>query len=221
MKILFQGDSLTDAGRSREETRPNVHLGNGYVNMIAGRLIAENPGAGYEIYNRGINGHRVADLYARWIEDALNPEYDVLSILCGINDVGFGLRLNCGSSAERFEMIYDLMLTEVRQTHPEAKLVMVEPFIFKMKYPDGPRGFDIYEGWETWSGEIRKRGAAARRLAQKHGALYVEMFDLFEQLSAGYGPETFSLDCIHLTPAGNAVLAGRWIEEVRKAGYID
>lgn len=220
MKILFQGDSLTDTGRKRDETRPNVNLGNGYVNMIAGQLIAENPGAGYEIYNKGINGNRVADLYARWIEDTLNPEYDLLSILMGVNDVGFGLRLNCGSSAPRFERIYDMMLSEVKETHPQAKIVIVEPFIFKMKYPDGPRGFDIYEGWETWSSEIRKRGAAARRLSEKHGALFIEMFDEFEALSAKYAPEIFSLDCIHLTPAGNAILAKRWIEAVKAAKYI-
>ena len=220
MKILFQGDSLTDAGRRRDETRPNVGLGNGYVNMIAGQLIAENPGAGIEIYNRGVSGNRIADLYARWIEDALNPEYDLLSILMGVNDVGFGLRLNCGSSAERFEKIYDMALSEVRETHPDAQIVIVEPFIFKMKYPDGPRGFDIYEGWETWRSEVRKRGAAARRLAEKHGALFIELFDRFEELSGAYSPETFSMDCIHLTPAGNAVLAKTWIEEVKKAGYI-
>lgn len=220
MKILFQGDSLTDSGRSRNETKPNSGLGSGYVSMICGELISSDPGAGYEVYNRGIGGNRVADAYARWIEDALNPEYDMLSILLGVNDVGFGLRLNCGSDEARFEKIYDAMLCEVRQTHPEAKIVIVEPFIFKMKHEDGPRGCDVYEDWETWSSEVRKRGAAAKRLAEKHGALFIETFDEFEALSAAYAPELFSVDCIHLTPAGNALLAKKWIAEVKKAGWI-
>lgn len=220
MKILFQGDSLTDCGRARDNDKANVHLGNGYVNMICGELVASNPQAGYEVYNRGIGGNRIADLYARWIEDALNPEYDLLSMLCGVNDVGFGLRLNCGSDAERFEDIYDRMLGEVKKTHPEARLLLVEPFLFRMPHQDGPRGDDINRDWDIWSREIRKRGAATERLARKYGAVFLPMFDHFEALSAQFGPQTYSIDCIHLTPAGNHVLARRWIDAARENGLI-
>ena len=46
------------------------------------------------------------------------------------------------------------------------------------------------------------------------------MFDHFETLSARFGPETYSLDCIHLTPAGNHVLARRWLEAAREHAMI-
>lgn len=220
MKIWFLGDSLTDSGRNREEKRPNVHLGNGYVNMICGQLIASRPDAGYEIYNRGINGNRICDLYARWLEDAVNPQYDLLSILAGVNDVGFSRRLNCGSDAERFEFIYDRMLAEVTRSHPSAHVMLVEPFLFRFPYLDGARGDDIYRDWDAWSHEIRLRGEVARRLAKKHDALFVPMFDHFLALSEQYGAQTFSLDCIHLTPAGNYVLAQRWMEAARAHGFL-
>ena len=220
MKILFQGDSLTDCGRARDIDQPNKRLGDGYVNMICGELVGGDPEGGYEIYNRAVSGNRIADMYARWIEDALNPEYDLLSILCGVNDVGFSLRLNRGSDAERFEFIYDRMLGEVRETHPKTRVMLIEPFLFRFPYQDGPRGDDINRDWEIWSGELRKRGAAARRLAKKHGALFVPMFDHFETLSARFGPETYSMDCIHLTPAGNYVLARRWLEAAREHAMI-
>ena len=38
MRILFQGDSITDAGRDKEAKEPNVGLGVGYVNMIYEKL---------------------------------------------------------------------------------------------------------------------------------------------------------------------------------------
>lgn len=220
MKILFQGDSLTDAGRDREEMRPNRNLGSGYVNMICGRLVGEDPGAGYEIYNRGINGNRVSDLYGRWIEDGLKPAYDVLSILCGINDVGFGLRMQQGSDPVRFEFIYDRMLQEVREARPAAKLVLVEPFVVRMKYMDGTYGEDVDRDWDVWQREVRARGSVVRKLAEKYGAVFVPMMDLLEELCAAYPAEVFSVDCIHLTPAGNDLLARQWLKCVRAAGVL-
>ena len=40
-KILFQGDSITDSGRNREE---NLSLGHGYATRVAGKLGFEAPG---------------------------------------------------------------------------------------------------------------------------------------------------------------------------------
>ena len=42
MNILFQGDSVTDAGRGRDVTAPNTALGQGYATMVAGRLRAKS-----------------------------------------------------------------------------------------------------------------------------------------------------------------------------------
>lgn len=108
--ILFQGDSITSAGRNRTDAPMNYSLGDGYVTMIAGELMSNHPEI--DILNRGVGGNRIADMYGRWQEDTLNIDYNVLSILCGINDVGFKLRLGRGSDKDRFEFLYDRMLFE-------------------------------------------------------------------------------------------------------------
>ncbi len=220
MKILFQGDSITDTGRSRDEKKPNIHLGNGYVSMIAGQLIAENPDAGYEIYNRGVSGNRIGDTYARWLEDAVRMDFDLLSILSGVNDVGFHLRMNRGSDPDRFESIYDLMLKEAVESHPNARIILVEPFIFRFPIEPGMASEDICRDWDLWKREIHARGDRVEKLAKKYGALFVPMFDHFESLCAKHDPRLFSLDCIHLTPAGNHILAQRWLETARRYCYI-
>lgn len=66
--ILFQGDSITDAGRNRDNPS---NMGQGYPNFVAGRLGLQKPGM-YEFYNRGISGNRIVDLYARMKSDILN-----------------------------------------------------------------------------------------------------------------------------------------------------
>ncbi len=82
--ILFQGDSITDAGRDRDN--PDS-LGNGYVHFIAARLAADLPAFGLRFVNRGISGNRSADLVKRRHEDCLAIRPSILSIMTGINDV--------------------------------------------------------------------------------------------------------------------------------------
>jgi len=50
--ILFQGDSITDSGWSREEVNPNSQLGKGYVALAAPRLLRDYPEKNLSIYNR-------------------------------------------------------------------------------------------------------------------------------------------------------------------------
>lgn len=40
LKILFQGDSLTDCGRDKTGHNPVQAYGYGYVNLIASKLLA-------------------------------------------------------------------------------------------------------------------------------------------------------------------------------------
>lgn len=219
-KLLFQGDSLTDSCRDKEgkEKDTNKRLGVGYVNMVAAYLMSENPEICAD--NRGVNGNRIMDLYARWIEDTLNEEFDLLSILCGINDVGFQLRLNRGADAEKFRFIYDRMLYEVRRKRPQAKLVLCEPFLFRLKAEELEYGTDIIENWDTWHGEIRERARVVDELAEKYGALLVPSCSLFEKACERAPGKHWSPDGIHLTPAGNALLAREWLRCVKGAGYV-
>ena len=208
MKILFQGDSITDAGRNRAETCPNMGLGCGYVNLIASRLTCDRDDI--EIYNRGVSGDRIGDTYHRWLEDMKNVEFDVISIMSGINDTGFGLRMGKGSDIDRYEFIYDRMLFEVKESHPDCRIILVQPFLFKVQ--DENNANDIWEGWDTWCGEIEERGRITEKLAQKYGALYIPMFDYFKEAQKKFPPVHWSLDCIHPTPAGHEFFARKWLE---------
>lgn len=208
MKILFQGDSLTDSGRDKKITEPNLGLGMGYVNLIAARLTCDNPET--LVYNRGVSGNRICDMYSRWIEDTLNIDFDILSVLNGINDIGFQLRMGMGADKEKYRFVYDRMLSEAKEAHPDSKLVILEPFLVRKHL--GEDGGDIYNDWDIWHKEISERGEVCRELAEKHGAIFVPLADKFAALSEKYGPEVWSVDCIHPTPAGHEVIARSWID---------
>ena len=77
--------------------------------MASARLLADFPQAGWQIYNRGISGNRVVDLYARWKIDALNIRPDILSILIGVNDTWHECNQN-GVEVPRYDKFYRMLL---------------------------------------------------------------------------------------------------------------
>lgn len=211
LRLLFQGDSLTDCGRDKTFNGYNDNLGNGYVNLIASRLLLDRPDA--QIYNRGVSGDRIADMYSRWIEDAINIPFNVISILNGINDIGFKLRQNKGADVKKFEFVYDRILYETKESHPDCDIILCQPFLIKRVYE---KENDIYENWDIWNREIAERGEVVRMLAKKYNAVFVEIKPEIEKALKKAPPEHWSKDCIHLTPAGNELLARTWIEATKE-----
>ncbi len=86
--ILFQGDSITDAGRDKKNEWANNgrSFGTGYAYNIASWMLEELAAKNLTIYNRGISGNKVYQLADRWDKDCLDLKPNVLSILIGVND---------------------------------------------------------------------------------------------------------------------------------------
>ena len=77
--ILFQGDSITDAGRTGSPD-PDSSLGSGYPFFIANLLNATYPDWNLSFINRGVSGNRTLEMSARWEKDCLNLKPDLLSV---------------------------------------------------------------------------------------------------------------------------------------------
>src|SRR2546423_4675362 len=104
--VLFQGDSITDAGRSRERAgiaNEQAPMGNGYAWLAAAGLLVERPNLQLKIYNRGISGNKVYQLAERWEEDCLKLQPNVLSILIGVNDIWHKLDGKYNGTVEVYE----------------------------------------------------------------------------------------------------------------------
>lgn len=207
--ILFQGDSITDANRDREGKDKNRILGDGYVNFLGASLMCDYPGI--QIKNTAIAGNRISDLYGRWIEDTLNIDFDMISILCGVNDIGYSLRLNMGADAEKFEFVFDRMLQEVKQAKPQAKIVLCEPFLLKLDINEAGNAADIVENWEIWNKHMLERRAIVKALSEKYKTIFVPFGSMFEEALKKAPAIHWSPDGIHLTMAGNELMAREWL----------
>ena len=85
-RIVFAGDSVTDAGKTGTTGQRYEGLGKGYVSVLDAILAVAYPDKDYFIYNMGISGNNILHLRDRWDEIMdINP--DRLFIFIGINDV--------------------------------------------------------------------------------------------------------------------------------------
>lgn len=210
--ILFQGDSITDGLREKNRDRAwdlNHQMGHGYAFLVNARWGAQYPERRFAFINRGISGNRIADLYGRWQEDAVNLRPDVLSILVGINDVGFTMWEQSGSGPERFGRIYQLLLDEARAANPALLMVLMEPFVM----PVGDRK-DTYQDWLSL---LRPLQEQTRLIAERNGAIFIPLQERFERLCQVREASYWVWDGIHPTVSGHQVIADAWMEAVGPA----
>ena len=201
--ILFQGDSITDAGRTKDdELPPNEGLGIGYPFMVMSYLRSKFPQQS-DVYNKGISGHRVVDLYARWKKDCLNLKPDVLSILIGVNDTWHEFSRANGVEVPRYERIYREMLQWTVDTLPNIKLILLEPFVLP---------FGAVNPAAEWQAEINERREVVARLAKEFNAVLLRTQDLFDEALKTAPQEYWLKDGVHPTSAGHALMADAWIK---------
>lgn len=207
--LLFQGDSITDAGRQRGggPNRPNG-LGSGYATLAASALLNEQPTRNWYCYNRGVGGDKVNDLAARWKEDCLALEPDVLSILVGINDLWYTLSGDDDGSPERYEEQYRTLIDRTCTALPDVTLLIGEPFFL-------PGGSSVSESWRA---ALEPYQAAAHRITTDYSATWIPYQSAFDDaLEDAPGPY-WAEDGVHPTPAGHYRMAQAWLTAFRNRG---
>ena len=194
MRILFQGDSITDGNRGRSAD-PNHILGHGYVFIIAAKYGAAFPELMLDFMNRGVSGNTALDLEARWQQETLDLKPDLLSIMVGVNDDAQGVPL------DRFEQAYANLLAQARASNPKLKLVLCAPFVKHTgQAPDS----------------IRRRQEIVARLAKRFGAALVRFQPVFDEALQRAPADYWIWDTVHPTYRGHQLMADEWERVVRR-----
>jgi lysophospholipase L1-like esterase len=205
--ILFQGDSIIDGNRIRDNDWNHV-MGHGYAYLIASRLWYDYTDKNLMFHNRGVSGNRVGDLDARWQQDTLDLKPDVLSILIGVNDVLAIVKNSDPDSIETFEETYKKIIDKTLDALPRTQTVLCEPFIL-------PLGW-INDKIEICQTEILKRQQIVRKFAETGHTTFIELQEPFEEACQKAPANYWIWDGVHPMPAGHELIARRWIKEVRK-----
>ncbi len=211
MKILFQGDSVTDAGRNYDEKSAFNTYGQGYANLVASTLQLERPGE-LEFVNRAVSGNRVVDLYARWRKDCVRLQPDLVSIMIGVNDVWHEFHpVGNGVPTPRFERILRMLISETQEEVPGVKFMLLEPFV--------THGGAVDDKFDAFYADVRDHVDALRRVAEEFGVPVVPLQAAFDEAVKLAPPDYWTIDGVHPTSAGHALIAKNWIGCFRK--YFD
>ncbi len=201
--ILFQGDSITDAGRKKDDPLVNSQpaLGNGYAWLAAAQLLVDRPQDQLKIFNRGISGNKVYQLDERWQIDCLDLKPDVLSILIGVNDHWHLVKHGYDGTVEKYETDYRALVKRTKDVLPNVKLVICEPFVLKVGAVDDA-WFPAFDGYR----------AAAKHIAEESDAAFAPFQAMFDLAAKIAPPERWAADGVHPTNDGAALMAHWWLK---------
>lgn len=186
MKILFQGDSITDWGRDRNDIH---NLGNGYPKYAAKLLTERYPDIDFEFINLGISGNQTKDLVARLDTDFIDIQPDIVSILIGINDTWHHAEQKDWIPNEIFEERYRTVLTAIKEK-TNAKIMMMEPFLI----PTEDKAF--------FREDLAPKIEIIRKLAREFADIYLPTDGLLASAFIGDDPLSYAADGVHPTAKG-------------------
>lgn len=195
MRILFQGDSITDACSYKKP----VEGFNGYVKYTAQAL-----GGDHEYFNHGISGDCTIDVLNRYDTDIKAVKPDIMTLLVGINDIWRSFSAETYTSPETIEKNLREILTKTKQDFPDVKIILLEPFLL-------PIPFRVY-----WRGRVAELIDVTRRVAVELADGYIPLDGLFakEQLVTPW--KELADDGIHPVEKGQKMIAKYLVEELKR-----
>ena len=199
MRIVFLGDSITDAGRDKR----NYHdMGNGYPKFATEHIRAAFPDVDFEFINMGISGNRTCQLFDRLYTDGIAFEPDIVSVLIGINDVWGRHKHLIATSYEQITANYRAILKRLRnETH--AKIIVFAPFLLDA------------EDKEEWRGEVDHLVSIVHDLADEYADVYVPLDQMFEKaVKEQPEPQYYAHDGVHPNDNGRAFIGEQYFKAI-------
>ena len=180
------GDSFTaglEPGQTRWADELAKELGARYVNLASVGATSEQ-------------------VELEQLERALEMSPDVVTLVCGANDVLFNTRPDADAYAARLSR----MFTRLRRELPGVEIVTAT-------YPDITRFLDLRPRTRARVEEGMERfNAAVRRVARRHDVVLMESFDH----PAANDRDTYAADGFHPSAEGHRKAAREFLRAIRK-----
>lgn len=199
--VVFYGDSVTDTCRFAHK---DFIYGSGYANMVISHLQTNYMGMNLKLYNLGVSGNRTCDLIQR-INEVKNVKPDIVFILIGVNDAWRKYDMNDETTHEQFENNYKTILNELFKTNPSIKVILLEPFTLPLA---------------DWVVQIREdldpKIEIVNKIAKEYNLDLIPLDKIFKENAKIIAQERLSIDGIHPTILGHALIAEQIINKLMK-----
>ena len=202
MKILFQGDSITDCGRDRSDPHD---LGPGYPKFVAEILREEYPDVDFEFINLGISAEQTKDVLKRADTDIIAIKPDIFTILLGINDTWHHVQDKNWVPAEKYESNYRAILEAAKSTG--AKIIILEQYVLPAP------------GMEGFHPDVDAKIQLTRKLAREYADVFIPLDGLFASACVDEDPLYWTEEGVHPTEEGHIMIADYLTDAI--AGLIE
>ena len=200
MKILFQGDSVTDAGRDRSNP---ADMGEGYPRYASAMIQDSYPDSDFEFVDLGISGNRTEHLVARLESDFIEIQPDIVSIMIGINDVWHHYAFEfVETTDEQFEQNYRTVLDAIK-SRTSARILLIQPFLLETVDPVKQ---ELCE-------ELSRKQAIVKKLADEYADAYLPLDEVLHA-ETEEEPAYYSADGVHPTPDGACFIGEAYLRTV-------
>ena len=200
MKILFIGDSITDAG-SRGKQYPEL---TGYT-----KFVAEALGSGNEYYNRGVSGSMSCHVLERLQRDLEEICPDLVVLLIGTNDVSRQYDNNYESTPEKFgKNVYEI-IGITKRSLPGVKFILVEPYTLNCMVKERSQRVREVCDYGLYKDVIRE-------LAFKYADGYVNIAGEFAKDCIKTSWKELTADGCHPAEKGQKIIAEIVADEIRR-----
>lgn len=205
---MFQGDSITDAGRDKkkEEANSPAALGNGYAFVAASQLLLKKAPLNLQVFNKGISGNKVYQLAERWDNDCLRIKPTILSILIGVNDYWHTLAKEnpYQGTIDTYKNDLKTLIAQTKKALPNLQLIIGEPFAVK----------NVRAVTDEWYPKFNEYRTAAKAIADEFNAAFIPYQQVFDEAIKHAPANYWTGDGVHPSLAGAALMAEAWLKTV-------
>lgn len=221
VRVLFEGDSITDGFRDKKLHYPDAIMGNSYPLFVAAHYgsTMHQSDIKYEFFNRAIADSEFFDvIYQKRFQQGVDEvKPTVFSLLIGVYDVWVAVDNSLQLDKQKYETSLLSLVSELQKNHPLMDIVLIEPFICP--------GLKTMEKWKEWDENIRAISEIITQIVSKHLHSAISSFSAitkpsvtkiqtrktFNELVSADGCDYWLFDGIHPTEAGKKILADLWI----------
>ncbi len=199
-RILFFGDSVTDAGRNRN-TRSDIMVqkpfGDGYVDLVAGMLQGFYPELNVHVKNAGISGNTTRDLLERFETDVEALKPDIIFIMIGVNDAWRNFDSPYFLENHISVDEYDKNITELVKKCKQVtdSVFVMTPYFLDTNKKDAMRIM------------IDRFCKSCRNAADREQAFFIDIQKAFDSVMEQCHPYVFSWDRVHPDRAAQMIIA--------------
>ncbi len=196
-KLLLFGDSVTDMNKKEPGEGLFEAIGVGYAADLQSFFATSYPDYNIRVINKGVSGNTSRDLVSRFEKDVLPYKPENLLICIGINDVWrqFDTPLIYEDAVSPEE--YEKNLIHIIESSKDfvKKLILVTPYYIEENEKDRMRA------------RMDEYSAIVKKLAEKYGAVFVDMQSAWVKILKYYHSSYFTWDRIHPNSQGGMYMA--------------